>query len=218
MLSRRLIAVPAAVAAIGVLGACDQPIKDNLVVPGITAMDEARVETCGINASTLRTAIEIYEIRTGGPPPDEAALVPDYIREETTDWDIVDGALVAENPACGPVGDAAPTPTQVDIVTESGPRAAPDDVEARTADEYLAELSPDEIDALGGSECAAELAAILASVDRYLVDVGQVPASFEEIVAAGLLDPPERWEITAGELVPVADSGCIHPDDALTQP
>jgi hypothetical protein len=205
VLSRRLNgALLGTLAATILVGCGDKPIEDNLVRPGITAIDDARDEACGMNASAVRTAVEAYTMLEGDPPPDEQALVDEgYLRETTTDWDVVDGELVAENPACGPVGETATPPTLVDIVTES--------IAPATADEILAEFPDDLIDAVGGPECARELAVIGAAGEAFVARVGRDPVDLAEL--AGDLDPPvSRWMLDdqTGELVPTADSEC-HP-------
>ncbi len=106
MLSRRLIAsVGAALlltACAGVDGTERGAIRENVVEPGITAIEQAGSETCSMNASALRTAVDAYTLFEGDAPPDEQALVDaGFLRGLTDDWDVVDGVLVAENPACG---------------------------------------------------------------------------------------------------------------------
>jgi hypothetical protein len=203
VLSRRLSgALLVTLAATLLVGCGDKPIEDNLVRPGITAMDDARNEACGLNASSVRTAVEAYRMLEGDPPPDEQALVDEgFLRETTTDWDVVDGELVAENPACGPVGEAAAPPTLVDIVTES--------IAPASADEILAEFPDDLIEAVGGAECARELAVIGAAGEAFVARVGRDPVDLSEL--AGDIDPPAtRWALDdqTGQLVPTAGSGC----------
>jgi hypothetical protein len=197
VLQRRLTGV--LLATLVALTACgDDTLEDNLVRPGITAMDDARSETCGLNASMLRTATDAYTILEGAPPPDEAALVPDFLREETTDWDIVDGQLVAENPACGDAPEVTPID---DIVTSTLP--------SLTADEVLATFSPEQIEQVGGAECAAELAAIFAAGEQYVAEQPGDPEGLQDLVDAGYLpELPALWEADADQLLPADGSGC----------
>ena len=202
MLQRRLTGALLVTAAVGALAACgDETIEDNLVRPGITAIDDARTEACGANAGVLRSAIDAYTLIVGEPPPDEQALVDErFLRETTTDWDVVDGDLVAENPACGPVGASATPPTVVDIVTDSEPLSA---------DELLAQMTDAQIDAVGGRDCALELARIFSAAERYVADLGSEPTDFDDLVAAGFLDaPPTLWHADGDRLAPAAGSGC----------
>ncbi len=80
MLLRRLSTASAA--AIVVLTACagadgtdDGAIRENVVEPGLEAIDESRALACSSEASSFRTVLEIYEVREGEPAPDEAALI-----------------------------------------------------------------------------------------------------------------------------------------------
>jgi len=201
VLQRRLIAA-LLVALATITGCGDEPIEDNLVRPGITAIEEARSEACGMNASTLRTAIEAYSMLEGDPPPDEQALIDaGFLREATADWNVVDGELVAENPACGDVGAAPVPPTVVDIVTDTA---------AISAEELLADMTDEQVEQVGGADCARELAAIVAAGQRFFVEREEEPTGFEDLVDAGYLDGlPGLWAITEDRLVPVAGSGCI---------
>jgi hypothetical protein len=192
-LSTVLLGTLIAVAACG-----DDTLEDNLVRPGITAIDEARSETCGLNASMLRTAIDAYTMLEGAPPPDEAALVPDFLREETTDWDVVDGQIVAENPACGEAPEVTPID---DIVTSTLP--------SLTADEVLASFTDAQIEQIGGPECAAELAAIFAAGERFVAEQSGEPENLQDLVDEGYLtELPQRWEAEADQLLPADGSGC----------
>lgn len=200
MLPRRLIVLLAACGVV-VLASCGggDEIENAVVRPGITAIEDARSETCAANASILRQAIDTYTILEGEPPVDEAALVPDFIREETTDWDIVDGEVVAENPACGEV--PAVTPID-DIVTSSAPLP--------TADEILAGWTDEQIDGIGGTDCATELSAILAAAPRFAQEQGADPDGLADLVDAGYLaEPPKLWTVADDELAPADGSACI---------
>ena len=197
MLQRRLTGV--LLTTLVVLSACgDDTLEDNLVRPGITAMDEARTETCGLNASMLRTAIDAYTMLEGAPPPDESALVPDFLREQTTDWDVVDGELVAENPDCGDPPEVTPIDA---IVTSTLPNL--------TADEVLASFSQEQIDQIGGTECATELAEIFAAGERYVAEQAGEPQGLQDLVDAGYLaELPTLWQADGDELTPTDGSGC----------
>lgn len=198
MLHHRLILL--AVAALATAACSGGAIEENVVRPGITAITEdAPDAACAVNAGVLRAAIESYTLLEGDPPRDEQALVDaGYLRETTTDWDVVDGELVAENPACGDV-DTAPM-TTLEIVTEAEPLEA-DDV-YRTLDDAA-------IESLGGEACARELAAIIAAAETFLAERGAEPADIEELVTAGYLaGTPERWQLVGAELLPVDGSGC----------
>ena len=110
MLPRRLSAAAALVAVLATVG-CAQvdgtdrgAIRENVIEPGITAIDDARAFACDSDASTLRTVLELYEVAEGAPAPDEAALVDGgYVRGRSDLWDVVDGRLVAQHPDCGDV-------------------------------------------------------------------------------------------------------------------
>jgi hypothetical protein len=203
VLQRRLTGALAAAIALAVLAGCgDKPIEDNLVRPGITALDEARSEACGANASAVRTAIDAYTMLEGEPPPDEQALVDgEFLRETTTDWDVVDGELVAENPACGPVGEAATPPTVVDITTDAVPMSA---------DEILAEMTDEQVSQVGGVDCAGELADIFSAAERFVADLGREPEGFDDLVDEGYLDTlPALWVTDGDELRPAGDGPCL---------
>lgn len=199
MLRGRLTLVAVALVA---TGACSEggAIEENVVRPGITAITEdAPAAACSVNAATLRAAIESYRLLEGEPPSDEQALVDaGYLRGTTTDWDVVDGELVAENPACGDV-DEAPLAT-LDIVTEAEPL---------DADELYATFDEAAIESVGGEECARELAAIVAAAETFLAERQAEPTDIAALVTSGYLaEAPERWQLVGAELLPVDGSGC----------
>jgi hypothetical protein len=201
VLLRRLTSVVVAAATIA-LAACSEggAIEEGVVRPGITAITEAApAANCTANASGLQVAVDAYTALEGDPPPDEQALLDaGLIRETTEDWDVVDGELVAENPACGSVPDA-PIAT-LDIVTE---------VEPPTADEMYEAFDQATIDAIGGEACVRELAAIIAAAQTFVAERSADPAAIDDLVEAGYLtSEPELWELIDDELVPTADSGC----------
>jgi len=123
-----------------------------------------------------------------------------YLREATTDWDVVDGRIVAENPACGAVPDAAP-PSTVEIATVDGPML--------TAEQMLAGMSDEQVARLGSVECAREFSRIVTSAERYVTDLDEIPTGFEDLVDAGYLaELPTLWQADGDELVPVEGGGC----------
>lgn len=202
MLFRRLS--PALVVAATIaLAACSEggAIEEGVVRPGITAITEdAPAANCTANAATVRSAVESYTMLEGDPPPDEQALVDaGYLRGTTDDWDVVDGELVAENPACGPVPDETPVAT-LDIVT---------DVEPVTADEVYTGFGEAGIAAIGGEACARELAGIIAAAETFVAERSAEPADIDELVATGYLAAtPELWELVDAELLPTPAGGC----------
>jgi hypothetical protein len=95
VLQRGLIGATLVAATVSLTACGDKPIEDDFVRPAVTAIEQAKSNTCAVNENALRTAIESYSLLEGGPPTDEAALVDaGYLREETDDWDVVDGELV----------------------------------------------------------------------------------------------------------------------------
>lgn len=193
---RRL--APALAAALIALTACSgDAVRDAVVEPGLEAVDEATALACETNAATLRTAIEAYGLLEGAPPDDEQALIDaEFLREATTEWDVVDGVIVPEDPACG---DQAPIAT-VDIVTAT---------ETLDADELYASFDQVQIDSVGGEACARELAEIIAAGETFLAQKATEPADLEELVATGYLaSMPDLWRLADLELVPVDGSGC----------
>jgi len=197
---RRRLTVLAAIAVAA--AACSEggAIEENVVRPGITAIQEdAPAAACAVNAATVRSAIESFTLLEGDPPSDEQALVDaGYLREPTSDWDVVDGELVAENPACGDPGELPVT--TVDIVTET---------EALDADDVYGAFDEAAIEAIGGEACARELAAIIAAPETYLTDRDAEPADIEALVTAGYLpQQPSLWQLVDAQLVPAEGSGC----------
>lgn len=205
MLQGRLTLAATAVLLLGACASADGTergaLRENVIEPGITAIKEdAPAANCGVNASTLQNAIDSFTLLEGDPPPDEQSLVDaGYLRETTSDWNVVDGVLVAENPACGPV----PTDTTVatlDIVTET---------ERLEADDVYATFDQDQIESVGGEACARELATIVAAAETYVTEQGTDPADIDALVAGGYLaDTPTLWVLADDELVPTDASGC----------
>jgi hypothetical protein len=207
VLSRRLItSVGAALlltACAGVDGTERGAIRENVIEPGITAIGQARSETCGINASNLRTAIDAYTLFEGDPPPDEQALVDGgFLRGVTEDWDIVDGVLVAENPACGDVPTTVPTQ---EIVTETEPGGS----SPLSVEELLATFDDAQVEQVGGPACARQLAVIISGAEQYVASEGAEPDTIEDVDEAGYLsEPVTMWQVVDGELRPTDDSPC----------
>jgi hypothetical protein len=50
---------------------------------GVQGVAQASDMACVQARSDLQKALEAYDILNGGMPPNEAALVPDYLREES---------------------------------------------------------------------------------------------------------------------------------------
>ena len=210
----------AAVAAAAVLAACGGggPIEENVVRPGITAMEQASALACSSDAQVLDQAIQIYTELEGDPPPDEAALIAaGFLREESTLHDVVNGQVVPIAVDCGGTGVAPPTvppgsapmtapSTDLgEIVTSSEPPLTPE--------QMLSEFTPEEVAEVGGQECAGELASLFVAAQNFVAEQGEDPETIEEL--SGYLDQPiELWVVQAGSLAAAPGSGCINLDDA----
>lgn len=198
MLQGRLTAVVAAVTLTACSGS-GGAIEENVVRPGITAITEdAPAAACTANLSIVRQAVEAYTLLEGTPPGDEQALIDaEFLREATTDWDVVDGEIVPQNPACGEVPEPVAT---VDIVT---------DTERIDPDDFFASFDQTQIDAVGGEECAREFAAIVAGAENYFNERGTDPGGFRELVDTGYLAQlPTLWALVDEQLVPADGSDC----------
>ena len=202
MLRSRLTALGSSLAVLVLAGGCSEggALEENVVRPGITAMQQASELTCSSNASALRTAMEAYELLEGAPAPDEDALIAgQYLRDESALWDIVDGQLVPVDPGCGSV-PTEPVDT-VEIVTTSEP--------PQSADEMFDGFSDEQVAAAGGEQCARELAAIFSGAARYVAELGIEPSDLQQIVDDDYLDElPTLWQLVDDELVPSGDAGC----------
>jgi len=196
-------AVVALAACASIDGTDSGGLRENVIEPGITAIEEADVLACGADADALRSALEIYETLEGEPAPDEAALVDSgFLRNESELWDVVDGEVVAQGPECG----AAAPATTIEIVTE----AQPDPVGLPTVDEVMAGLADADIEAAGGVDCVRQLAVVVLGVGAYEQREGGLPESIEQLDTAGLLsEPVDRWELIDGVERPVEGSGCV---------
>ncbi len=206
MLPRRLIT---AVAGTIVLAACAQAdgtdsgaIRENVIEPGITAIDDSRTLACSSEASSFRTVLEIYEVREGEPAPDEAALVAgDYVRGESELWDVVDGQLVAQHPDCGDVPTTIPA---TEIVTD------PSGDDLPSVDDVLAGFTDDDVTSFGGPDCARQLAVVFAGASQYAAQEGVEPTTLADVEAAGYFaEPVTMWDVVDDTLRPAAGSGCI---------
>ena len=205
MLQRRLITATVAV----VLTACAQAdgtergaIRENVIEPGLDAIDESRVLACGSEASSFRTVLDVYEVREGEPAPDEAALIAgDYVRSESELWDVVDGELVAQDPACGEVPTTVPT---TEIVTDAASG------ETLTVDSVLADFTDDDIASFGGPDCARQLAVVFAGASQYTAVEGVEPDTMADVEAAGYFaEPVTMWEVVDETIRPTPESECL---------
>ncbi|MEO6571412.1 MAG: hypothetical protein ABIO83_07680 [Ilumatobacteraceae bacterium] len=222
MLQSRLILATTAVAfALGGCAGADGTdrgvIRENVIEPGITAIDQSTQLACDADAHALDAAMQSYELLEGSPPQDQAALVTgQYLREPSELWDLVDGRLVSTDPGCTKLPDdlvsvesasdvTAPADDVGDIITGTEPPL--------TADQTYATFTPDQIGAVGGEVCARELASIFSAAERYVTEVGGEPADLAALVDAGyLVGTPSLWQLTDDQLVPVDGSGCIDVD------
>jgi len=50
-------------------------------------MENAGAATCGVDKQTLQMAVDAYAAMNTTPPT-EAALVPDFLREQVVGWDL----------------------------------------------------------------------------------------------------------------------------------
>ncbi len=216
MLQGRVIrsCVAALVAAL-VLGACGGgAIEDNVVRPGITAMEQASALACSNDAQALDQAIQMYTQLEGSAPHDQAALVATrYLREPSTLHHVVDGQIVPVDPGCGGTGVVATTPSG------SPPMTAPStdvgeivtSTEVLTPQQMLAEFTPDEIAEVGGEECAGELASLFVAAQNYVSEQGKDPETIADLQA--YLDQTiDLWLLETDTLVPAPDSGCVALD------
>ena len=202
MLLRRLTAVAATTALFAACadGSNTGAVRENVIEPGVTAVDDASAAACQSEASSFRTALEAYEIVEGEPAPDEQALVDaGLLRAPSELWDVVDGRLVAEDAACGDVPATVPAD---DIVTD-GAGAAP-----LTVDDVLATLNPSDVESVGGPDCARQLAVVISAASRYAAREGVEPATFAD-VEADFEEPVTMWRLVDETLRPAPGSDCI---------
>lgn len=216
MLRRRLtrttaaILLPLALA----LTACSDgegAVEENVIAPGVTAVDAATAATCDADADVIRTAIGAFEATEGGVPESEAALVAaGYLPDESELFDVVDGRLEAVSNACkGSVPVTAPSGSAplTAPATDLGQIVTEDDL--LNADDVFATMTEDDITAFGGEACARELADIFAAGERYTAREGTEPEGLADL-ADDLEAPVELWVLDeAGRtLVPAEGSPC----------
>ena len=210
------------VGAGALLAACGGggPIEENVVRPGITAMEQASALTCNSDAEVLRKAIEAYQLFENEPPADESALIAaGFLREQSELHDVVNGQVAPVAVDCGGTGVAAVAPATTP--TGSAPMTAPStDVgeivtstePPLTPEQMLAEFTPEEIAEVGGEECAGELASLFVAAQNYVAEHGIDPETIEDI--AGFLDQPiDLWVVQDGNLRPIEGSGCTDIND-----
>lgn len=192
-------AVVLSTACAGVDGTERGAIRENVIEPGITAIDDASTQACGSEASSFRTALEAYEIVEGEPAADEQALIDaGLLRAESELWDVVDGRLVAEDPGCGDIPVTVPA---AEIITD-------DAAGVLSVSDVLATLDDEDIAAVGGTECARQLAVVVAGAARYANREGIEPDTFAD--AEGDFDEPvTMWRLVDDTLRPAPDSDCI---------
>jgi hypothetical protein len=207
-----VVAVAATLAACGGDDGTGGAIEENVVRPGITAMENASALACDSDAQALRVAIESYTMLEGEPPPDEVALVAaSYLRSESELHDVVEGQVVPVDPGCGGTGSVPPTAPPVtdvgQIVTSTDPPLTPD--------QMMAELTPEEIGQVGGEACARELVTIFTAGQNYVAEQGEDPESLDDLVQGGYLETPiTLWVVDGDNLLPAEGSGCVDLETA----
>jgi hypothetical protein len=192
-------------------------IEENVVRPGITAIDDASALSCDADVRALDAALQSYEMLEGSPAPDEQALVDaGYLRSPSDLVDVVGGLIVAQDPGCAAAVPAAPIATAPsgsapltapatdvgEIVTSVAPLQA-------TTDQVLATMSEIDIDSYGGIDCATEIAAISAAGQAFVAREGRNPDSLDDL-ADDLDRAIALWAFDADRqsLVPAEGSPC----------
>jgi hypothetical protein len=97
-----------------ILAGCSSEASDGTGRPKPTTaqqvIDQAGTDAAGANdaackseKATVQTAAEVYEVQKGVPPANTAALVPDFLEQVPTLWQVsqVDGVLRIEPTAAG---------------------------------------------------------------------------------------------------------------------
>lgn len=164
-------------------------IEENVVRPGITAIDDASALACDGDVQAVGAALQSYEMLEGSPAADEQALVDaGYLRSPSELVDVVDGQVVAQNPDCAAALPAAPLAT---APSGSAPMTAPAtdvgeivtsvDPLQSTTDQVLSTMSEIDIASYGGIECATEIAAISAAGQVFIAREGREPLSLDEL-------------------------------------
>ena len=219
-LTAGLAAVAVGVLLLSACGKGSRPIENNVVRPGITAIEQSKTLACSNDQQALQQAIDNYTVLEGGPPPDQAALVPNYLHEASKLYDVVNGQIVPIAVDCGGTGAApattpngsppltAPSTDLGEIVTSTEPPLTPE--------QMLAEFTPEEIAEVGGAECAGELASLFVAAQNYVAAEGKDPTSIDDL--AGYVDQPiDLWVVQDGSLAPAPGSGCVAlADDSST--
>lgn len=192
-------------------------IEENVVRPGITAIDDASALACDGDVQAVGAALQSYEMLEGSPAADEQALVDaGYLRSPSELVDVVGGQIVAQDPGCAAALTATPIAT---APSGSAPMTAPAtdvgeivtsvDPAQSTAEGVFATMSDTEIASYGGVDCATEIAAIIAAGEVFFARESREPVALDEL--AGDLEreitlwtfDPERQT-----LVPAPGSPC----------
>ena len=195
-------------------------LREAVVEPGITAVQEAPAAACSTDAGTIGAALDTYEVLEGQPAPDEQALIDGgYLRSPSANWDVANGELIPQNPDCG---GAAPTLAPIEIVTETsiaGDEAPdPDPIPLpETPADLVAQLPPEEITRVGGEACALEVAVAVLGANRWAEEHALPPGSLELVATDGYIEPLTLWTVDGPGLVPTPDGGCVGPFDVLAQ-
>ncbi len=188
-------------------------LEENVVAPGVSAIDDATSLACTADADILRTALESFELAEGSPAEsEEALLATGYLREESELFDVVDGQVLAVSGSCK--GEVA-------VTTPSGeaPVSAPatdlgqmvTDADLLDADGVFEAMTPEDITEFGGEACARELADIFAAGERYVAREGSPPTVLADL-AADLEAPPTLWALDATGTVLIPADGSPCPD------
>jgi len=95
--TRRLCAGVFAAGACVALSGC----PSNTVQEGGRSIAKVTDAQCRQERETLRSAVEAYTLLKGAPPVDEAALVPDWLREQSLYYDLDAQGNVVPSPTAG---------------------------------------------------------------------------------------------------------------------
>ena len=215
MLQSKLTQFLACMAGIGLLAACTGDggaIRDNVIEPGITALNESKALACNGDAETIGVAMQAYELLESKPAADEATLVASqFLREESELWNISNGQLVAEHPDCGVV-------TPVAIVTEQSDTSTADfstELAAMTPESVVAGATEAQIAEVGGRDCALEVAAVSIAFGHWAIAHDAEPTSIRQLLDEGSLQPLALWKPSGMILEPSSGSHCLGPIDLL---
>jgi hypothetical protein len=205
-----------ALSACGVDGTERDALRENVIEPGITALNQSEQLACDGDAATIRLAMDAYELFERQPAPDEQALIDgEFLGGESDRWDVVDGRLLAQDPDCGTVLPPEPLPLP-EIVTESKPTGEVvtenNPIGLIGVERLLAELTTDDVAELGGSECARQLAVFATGVERYRSESGLMPEAMTQLEEGDFfVEPITLWRFseTEEQLVPADGSPCL---------